>query len=156
MVPLRSTAIALVAATLLAGLPASGGATTIGSLRFVGVTTIANDQQFDGTLVGGLSGLDTTRRPCRPTRSRSAGDTPQPPHPRRRDAAPGRIGPKRRRSPPELKLGAGADATDERDGPHVVRANGAFLGLDEAANLWPGNDEVARHGLICSSCVALS
>jgi len=58
MVSLRSTAIALVAAALLAGLPASGGATTIGSLRFVGVTTIANDQQFDGTLVGGLSGLD--------------------------------------------------------------------------------------------------
>ena len=55
---LRSTAVALVCAGMVAGVPASGGAATIGSLRFIGVATIPNEQQFDGTLVGGLSGLD--------------------------------------------------------------------------------------------------
>src|SRR5690349_15169328 len=49
----------LVAALFLA---ASGAASaepnTIGSLRFLGATIIPNDAQVDGTLVGGLSGLD--------------------------------------------------------------------------------------------------
>lgn len=31
---------------------------TIGSLRFLGATTVPNDAEVDGTLVGGLSGLD--------------------------------------------------------------------------------------------------
>src|SRR5258706_15797769 len=31
---------------------------TIGSLRFLGATDVANDAQVDGTLVGGLSGID--------------------------------------------------------------------------------------------------
>jgi hypothetical protein len=49
----------LLAAFLLA---AAGGASaepnSVGSLRFLGAATIPNDAQVDGTLVGGLSGLD--------------------------------------------------------------------------------------------------
>jgi hypothetical protein len=37
---------------------ASAHPNSIGSLRFLGATTIQNDFQLDGTLVGGLSGLD--------------------------------------------------------------------------------------------------
>src|SRR5438128_507529 len=48
----------LLTALALIGLPAATNAATIGSLRFIGVATIPNDQQVDGTLVGGLSGLD--------------------------------------------------------------------------------------------------
>src|SRR5690348_1165690 len=49
----------LLAAFLLA---AAGGASAepnlVASLRFLGATTIPNDTKVDGTLVGGLSGLD--------------------------------------------------------------------------------------------------
>ncbi len=50
----------LLTAALLAACACAASAqpTTIGSLRFLGVTTIPNDAVVDGTLVGGLSGLD--------------------------------------------------------------------------------------------------
>jgi hypothetical protein len=49
----------LLAACLIATVgSASADPTTIGSLRFLGAATIPNDAMVDGTLVGGLSGLD--------------------------------------------------------------------------------------------------
>jgi hypothetical protein len=49
----------LVAALILAATgAASAEPNRVGSLRFLGATTIPNDTQVDGTLVGGLSGLD--------------------------------------------------------------------------------------------------
>jgi hypothetical protein len=48
----------LLAAFLLAAGGASAEPNSVGSLRFLGATTIPNDAQVDGTLVGGLSGLD--------------------------------------------------------------------------------------------------
>jgi hypothetical protein len=50
----------LVAAFFLAAATTGAAADpeAIGSLRFLGATTIPNDAQVDGTLVGGLSGLD--------------------------------------------------------------------------------------------------
>lgn len=49
----------LLVATLLAVCgSASAQPNTIGSLRFLGAATLPNDAQVDGTLVGGLSGLD--------------------------------------------------------------------------------------------------
>jgi hypothetical protein len=57
---LRST---LLLAAALAALPAAemaaaDPAATIGGLRFLGATTLPNDDEVDGTLVGGLSGID--------------------------------------------------------------------------------------------------
>jgi hypothetical protein len=43
---------------LAASAAASAEPNTIGSLRFLGAASLANDMQVDGTLVGGLSGLD--------------------------------------------------------------------------------------------------
>jgi hypothetical protein len=51
----------LLLATALLGVAAGAASAqpnTIGSLRFLGASTIPNDAQVDGTLVGGLSGLD--------------------------------------------------------------------------------------------------
>jgi hypothetical protein len=49
----------LVAAVFFAAASgASAEPNTIGTLRFLGATTLPNDTQVDGTLVGGLSGLD--------------------------------------------------------------------------------------------------
>ena len=49
----------LLAACLIATAgSASADPATIGSLRFLGASTIPNDAMVDGTLVGGLSGLD--------------------------------------------------------------------------------------------------
>jgi hypothetical protein len=52
--------ILLLAATLVATCTGAASAqpNAIGSLRLLGASTIPNDAQLDGTLVGGLSGLD--------------------------------------------------------------------------------------------------
>ncbi len=56
----------LLAAALLAAGPGAASAqpNTIGSLHFLGATTIPNDAVVDGTLVGGLSGLDYDPATC--------------------------------------------------------------------------------------------
>lgn len=55
--PHRSLLLAIALLTAGAG-AASANPNTVGSLRFLGQTTIPNDAEVDGTLVGGLSGLD--------------------------------------------------------------------------------------------------
>ena len=55
--PGRILLLATVLLAISAG-AASAQPNTIGSLRFLGASTIPNDAQVDGTLVGGLSGLD--------------------------------------------------------------------------------------------------
>ncbi len=52
-----SSAVAL-AAVLSVAFVASAAAAPLGALRFVGAATVPNDKQVDGTLVGGLSGID--------------------------------------------------------------------------------------------------
>lgn len=54
----RTSAVALLASVAAPSMLASADAATIGTLRFIGAATISNEQQVDGTLVGGLSGLD--------------------------------------------------------------------------------------------------
>jgi hypothetical protein len=57
--PLLAAAFVLAAAfSLITSSNASAEPNAIGSLRFLGATTLSNDLQVDGTLVGGLSGLD--------------------------------------------------------------------------------------------------
>ena len=49
----------LAALNLALALPAAAQSTTeIGGVRFIGAVTVPNDQTVDGTLVGGLSGID--------------------------------------------------------------------------------------------------
>jgi hypothetical protein len=49
----------LAALSLALAFPAAAQSTTeIGGLRFIGAVTVPNDQTVDGTLVGGLSGID--------------------------------------------------------------------------------------------------
>ena len=49
----------LAALSLALALPAASQSTTeIGGVRFIGAVTVPNDQTVDGTLVGGLSGID--------------------------------------------------------------------------------------------------
>jgi hypothetical protein len=49
---------AALAALLSAGMAHADSSIAIGSLRFLGATNVANDAEVDGTLVGGLSGID--------------------------------------------------------------------------------------------------
>lgn len=49
---------ALLAVLLVAGIAAADSDVTIGSLRFLGAAVVPNDAEVDGTLVGGLSGID--------------------------------------------------------------------------------------------------
>jgi hypothetical protein len=51
--------VTMIAFAILSASSASAEpAITIGSLRFLGATNVPNDARVDGTLVGGLSGLD--------------------------------------------------------------------------------------------------
>jgi len=54
---LRPAGLAVLGLAL--ALPAAAQSTAeIGSLRFISTVTVANDRMIDGTLVGGLSGID--------------------------------------------------------------------------------------------------
>src|SRR5688572_26564307 len=49
----------IAALSLALAFPATAQSTAeIGGLRFIGAVTVPNDQTVDGTLVGGLSGID--------------------------------------------------------------------------------------------------
>lgn len=55
----RALRLAAFGVTVAIALPAAAQSTTdIGGLRFVGAVTLTNDTSVDGTLVGGLSGID--------------------------------------------------------------------------------------------------
>src|SRR5258708_20935928 len=47
MAPIRSIAAVLLIPPAFIGLPASGDAATVGSLRFIGVATVPNDEEVD-------------------------------------------------------------------------------------------------------------
>ena len=63
---LHRLALTLAALTLVAGCgspPATQSSDDVGSLRFINSVTVPNDERVDGTLVGGLSGIDYDPKP---------------------------------------------------------------------------------------------